>query len=347
GSYQSSNANAPLLRLQAVDSGFVRWLLPSSWSATSFTAKIDGVPTGYYYAFIISNGVPSFAKLVEITSGATPQLGTYDNATATHATLYVATPSSPPVFNGTATATATISSGYTGTLTFDGTTGNITFTNPGPIGSYTVTVTLTNTCGASLQRTFTLNVVQIGAPANLVATAASESSVQLSWTPVNDAVSYRVFRKSGGGGYVQLPDSPTVPFATDTGLAAGTTYIYYVAAVDAGGGSSAGSNRDLASTIFFTDPVLTPGTTPVRAIHLSEARNAVNAVRIAAGLAPVTFTDAASPGVTVRALHTIELRNALDEARAAIPVPAITVPLPFEGAIIYAFYLQAVRDGVK
>lgn len=84
-------------------------------------------------------------------------------------------------------------------------------------------------------------------PANLTATAASSSQINLSWTASTDAsgvAGYRVFRNGG-----------STPIATvaatsyqDTGLNAGTTYSYRVAAIDASGNQSGLSNSASATT---------------------------------------------------------------------------------------------------
>jgi hypothetical protein len=58
-----------------------------------------------------------------------------------------------------------------------------------------------------------------------------------------------------------------------------------------------------------TDPVLTPGVTPVRALHLTELRTALAAVFVAAGLPPRIYTD--DPVMPVRAVHVNELRQAI------------------------------------
>jgi hypothetical protein len=63
---------------------------------------------------------------------------------------------------------------------------------------------------------------------------------------------------------------------------------------------------------------------PVRAIHLTQLRTAVNAMRAAAGLPAFVFTDPALvPGTAVKRLHVTELRSALDAARATIGLPAL------------------------
>ncbi|MEU3572926.1 PHB depolymerase family esterase [Kitasatospora sp. NPDC036755] len=79
------------------------------------------------------------------------------------------------------------------------------------------------------------------APIGLTATAAT-GSVTLGWQDVSGAASYRVFR---GGTQVGAPSGTAF---TDTGLAAGTTYSYTVAAVDGSGAVGARSTAVTATT---------------------------------------------------------------------------------------------------
>ena len=63
----------------------------------------------------------------------------------------------------------------------------------------------------------------------------------------------------------------------------------------------------------WTDPLLRPGETPVRLVHLLELRQALGAAYQAAGRPPPPWTDAApAAGSTpIRAAHITELRAAV------------------------------------
>ncbi|MFB6889292.1 PHB depolymerase family esterase [Kitasatospora sp. NPDC056327] len=80
------------------------------------------------------------------------------------------------------------------------------------------------------------------APAGLTATPTGSGSIALGWQPVTGAVSYRVFRD---GAPVA---SPTGTGHTDSGLSAGTTYGYAVAAVAADGTAGPRSATVTATT---------------------------------------------------------------------------------------------------
>src|SRR6185369_15133366 len=105
---------------------------------------------------------------------------------------------------------------------------------------------------------------------------------------------------------------------SDATVLAGASYVYKVRAIDSFSRVSPFSAPDAATTILFTDDPLTAQVTNVRAVHLTELRQAVNCMRAAAGLTAATFTDPALAGVSVQALHQNELRAALDPARTIL-----------------------------
>lgn len=159
------------------------------------------------------------------------------------------------------------------------------------------------------------------APSNLVATATSATQVALSWTAsTNGTVDhYRVERSTSlGAPFIPVQASPTGTSFTDTTATSGVAYLYRVCAVDASSNLSQYSNTDLATTIIFTDDPLTSGVTVIKAQHLTELRQAVNAVRATAGLGAATWTDASAQGVAIKAVHLQELRTNVDQALSTL-----------------------------
>ncbi|WP_367038757.1 PHB depolymerase family esterase [Streptomyces sp. Je 1-332] len=84
------------------------------------------------------------------------------------------------------------------------------------------------------------------APSGLAATGTTDTSVTLNWNGVSGAASYAVYRD---GTRVATPAAP--PF-TDTGLSAGSSHTYSVAARDPDGTEGARSSQVTASTTGAT-----------------------------------------------------------------------------------------------
>ena len=89
-------------------------------------------------------------------------------------------------------------------------------------------------CGAVAVST--LDATAPSVPANLQATVVSTSRIDLTWTASTDNVGVAGYRVYRGGSLIASPSGTSY---SDTGLAAGTTYSYRVAAYDAAGNASA------------------------------------------------------------------------------------------------------------
>jgi len=196
--------------------------------------------------------------------------------------------------------------------------------------------------GAANSATVTIASDDTLGPANVVATATTPASVSVSWSLVNGATSYRVYRNSGAGW--SLVGSPAAPPFSDTSVAANTAYLYKVHSFD--GLESGDSNVDLATTVIFTDP--DPIGTPVRATHFAEVLTAINALRAFAGAGPIGAAPAA--GSIVGGQLNIDLRTYLNAARNVMGLPSLT----FTDATIFggitpirAVHLTELRNGVK
>jgi hypothetical protein len=130
--------------------------------------------------------------------------------------------------------------------------------------------------------------------------------------------------------------------------------MYRVRAADASNTTfSAFSNNDMATAIIFTDdPLSPPNSVTIKAIHLTQLRDAVNAVRALAN--PVIFplitnwTDPLPQGVTIKAQHMLELRTYMNPALTALGLQALSGDSSLAtGQPIKGAHLQAVRDKVK
>jgi subtilisin len=196
--------------------------------------------------------------------------------------------------------------------------------------------------GASKTATVTIanDDLFLAAPANVVATATTPISVAVSWTPVPDAIAYRVYRNSGAG-FTLAAEVAAPPFG-DSNVTANAAYVYKVRAFVFA--ESADSNADLATTIAFTDPALTAGMF-VRAAHFSELAAAINAIGSIAAAAPVAFTPA---GVIARQ-HLADLRDSLAVSRAALGLAPVawTDAIVTNATFIRAVHLTELREAVR
>ncbi len=123
------------------------------------------------------------------------------------------------------------------------------------VGSYGATAPLSSTGAWVMQMVaFRAHDIQAPtAPANLVATAASTSRIDLAWTPSTDDVGvtgYLVERCAGAAcaSFAQVGTSASAAFS-DTGLTARTGYSYRVRATDAAGNVSAYSGTATVTTL--------------------------------------------------------------------------------------------------
>lgn len=191
------------------------------------------------------------------------------------------------------------------------------------------------------------------APTNLVATAISSSGVSLTWAaPAGNVIGYVVERRSAAVTQEVATGSISTSFndATSSGDYA---YLYRVRALYAGG-TSLYSNQDITTTVMFTDSQLSGVT--IKAVHLTELRRAVNAVRALAGLGAAAWTypdPVSTPASQRRAIYledVTDLRARLDEALAPLGIttggyPA-TPPLG-RGNIVNADHFEQIRARVK
>jgi hypothetical protein len=215
----------------------------------------------------------------------------------------------------------------------------------------TVRVTATNSSGCAV--TDSVNVGSVAAappaPPGVVATAVSATTVSVSWAASAGASTYTVWR-SDGGAYANVGSAGASLTFNDTTAAANNAYRYAVRAVAADGvtASPLGAT-DVATTVIFTDGVITAGATAVRAVHFTELLVAVNAMRRVAGLAEASFSDLLAADAVISGTHLTELRVALAAANAALARPPITYSdSVIAGATeIRAVHIVELRDGVR
>jgi hypothetical protein len=190
----------------------------------------------------------------------------------------------------------------------------------------------------------------IAAVMTVTATATTPTNVAVSWSAVPGAARYDVFRRGSSGGFALVGPSSSTSF-NDSTAAPGTAYLYAIRSVDPSNVASPLSTPDLATTVIFTDPALAPLSTAVKAVHVTELRTAVNAVRLLAGSSPFAFSDPAlTAGTLIAGAHIAELRTALDAARSALSVPPASYDEPTLAAgatVVRAVHVEELRAGVR
>jgi hypothetical protein len=106
-----------------------------------------------------------------------------------------------------------------------------------------------------------------------------------------------------------------------------------------------------ATTFTFTDEPLGPQSTIVKAIHLTELREAIDAARAARGLLAFAWTDPTiTAGVTpIKEVHLTELRTALNQAYLAAGrvVPAYTDPAVGTSVLVKAIHFSELRIALR
>jgi len=191
------------------------------------------------------------------------------------------------------------------------------------------------------------------APSSLIATTFSSAQVNISWTAAPNAHHYVIERASQAGNFTTLNSNVVGTTYTDTTVANLTAYLYRVRSADAVGNVSNGSNIDLATAITFADdPFPSPPVfTEVRAQHIVQLRQAVNAAR---HLSPVlndfpwTQSSQTLVGAQIKAQDVEELRTALDEAYLALGLSLNGYTDPqLAGHFIQKIYITELRDRVK
>ncbi len=97
-----------------------------------------------------------------------------------------------------------------------------------------------------------------GVPQGLVALDASSSRVALAWSPVGGAKSYNVYRASCGSCAYAKAGSVATPSASDSGLAASSTYFYKVRAVSTATGGESGDSAVVSRPTSAPQPYCDP-----------------------------------------------------------------------------------------
>ena len=274
--------------------------------------------------------------------------------------IVVTNPAVAEGYVGIAFSQTFLQSGIAGTATFSIASGSLpsglTLSSNGTLsgtpsvsGSFPVTVRATDPNGCSRAGLTYSLLIHPPFATSVNAVALTATSVNVSWSPNEGALSYQVLRKRAGEGFVIAGTPASSPFV-DSMAEADKAYLYAVRSVHSGGALSPDSSPDLATTVIFTDDPIVAGTTIVTAVHLLQLRTAINAVRLLAGLPAATFTDPSLAGVVVKKQHIDEVRSAFEEARPLLFLPAVTYTDPTIASgvtTVKAAHLNQLRNRMK
>jgi hypothetical protein len=180
---------------------------------------------------------------------------------------------------------------------------------------------------------------------------ALAGQVTLAWDPSEDAVAgYMVYYGTVSGEYSGQVDVASETSWTLFELTPGVRYYFVVKAYSSSGVFSAASNEVTAVVDFarpFTDDPLLPGVHIMKAVHITELRDRIDALRVARGVSPWEWA-LLGPGTFVRASHLTELRAALNEVFVArgLPTPPYLDSALTAGTPIKALHITQLRSAV-
>jgi hypothetical protein len=162
-----------------------------------------------------------------------------NDSTSCSPSTFTVTPTAPAGWSASAPSNVTLSPGQSSTLT-------AAFTSPASVsaGNYSVGVNVTDGSeplhNKSNSATYVVNVVDSSPPTAPTLSGSSKAGkVQLSWSGATDNVgvtAYRVWRNNS-----QIVQTTATSYQ-DAAVNSGTTYAYFVTAVDAAGNQSPASN---------------------------------------------------------------------------------------------------------
>jgi len=200
---------------------------------TSYTDPNISAGTTYYYKVAAYNKTGTGSQSEAVSKVSAPAIPTgliKTTATSTSITISWSSVSSATGYN------IYRSNSSTGTFTQAGTSDTTSYTNTGlsPHTTYYYKVEAYNGGGKGSQSAYVQAATAPGIPTGLTKTAATSTSITISWSAVDGATGYNIYRSTTSTGFTQVGTSSTTSFES-TGLLAGTTYYFTVAAYNSNG----------------------------------------------------------------------------------------------------------------
>ena len=190
----------------------------------------------------------------------------------------------------------------------------------------------------------------LSAPTGLGVPTAASTAITLSWTAPSGSVDHYLVERSQSlsGPFTVIATAASASF-NDTTVTGVNSYLYRVRAVNGFGAPSPPSNMALGTAITFLDPTLSAGVTEIKAQHITDLRQAINAVRALASLNAATWTQQDLNQALVYANDVQELRNKLDEALTALSIHVTayqdsTLATGTDGTLIKKVHIEQLRE---
>jgi len=238
----------------AADAGAVVYRVYRSTSSGGEVnpALAGGIGTTIYTDTTAVNGITYYYKVTSVSTAGASEFSNESGATAgttaapTNLTAAAAPGGLTPItLAWSASPGAIFYRVYRGTASNG--EGRLALAAGATVGAYTDTavragttyyykVTAVNNLGASALSNEASATLTPATPSDLTATAAAGPTVDLAWNPSIGAVIYNVYRGSASGQEAYYAATSGAAY-TDTSVYPGTTYFYYVEAVNAGGAS--------------------------------------------------------------------------------------------------------------
>lgn len=188
----------------------------------------------------------------------------------------------------------------------------------------------------------------IDAPTNLSVTAASASSISLSWTAPGGSVDHYQIERAANieGPFFFLTNVTGATTHADNTVTNLHAYLYRVRAVTSVGLPSAPSNMALGTAISFQFNELDGQL--IKAQNFSDVRAAINLVRAVGNLSAATWERNSLVGLHVLASDVNEMRTRLNEALTALSIPVTayqdpTLQTGANGTWIHSTHLEQLQ----
>jgi fibronectin type 3 domain-containing protein len=281
----------------------------------SFTDTTNANGTQYYYVIRSFNGIES-GNSNEATAESIASFSIASISAPTTSTIQV-TWSGPAGASAYDVRYGTSSGSYT---TLSSVTSPYTITGLASGTNYYIAVRARNLIGtgSSFQTSEVTQVTPLAAPTGLVANAIS-SQVNLSWTAVTGATSYKVYRGTTTGSHVEIANGVGTNSYSDGSIVNGTSYFYVVTAYNGADSaiSSEVSIRPVANFASVIATTLDATTIQVSWPSVSGAASYDMKYGTSSGTYTTTLTNQTSPK-TISGLSAASIYYIIIEAKNAV-----------------------------